>query len=451
VQAGTIDLYYYKHRDGLQNKSLLTSSTKISTEYYQQLIDHNRPDSGTFSQRYYIDESLSDSNDSPVFFYLCGEATCEPSALSGAIRDMAKRYHAKLVALEHRYYGASLPHKTLSTADLQDLSTHAALQDAAAFQVSISKNRNWNGKWIVFGGSYPGSLSAYYRLKFPDLVSGSLASSAPVQAKENFEEYDAHVTKVAGPACVDKMREATREIEASFHNPKRFAEIKRLFGAEAVRDNTDFIYMVADIGAAAVQYGYKTTFCNKLQNNKSALDGYADFAQFLYKAWGISDPVSLSMQGAESENPEDYLSGVGARQWFYQSCTEYGYWQNANSDPSKSSRSSMINMDYHRNVCRRLFGINKPANTDYINNTFYKPLMTDTVSNIFFTNGSTDPWSNLSMTVENGNAVNKNLHYYTIEGAAHCDDLRQPRSTDSESLKSARLQLSSLITDWLTT
>ena len=42
---------------------------------------------------------------------------------------------------------------------------------------------------ITFGGSYPGSLSGWMRLKFPNLIQGSVASSGPVLAQLDFQEY----------------------------------------------------------------------------------------------------------------------------------------------------------------------------------------------------------------------------------------------------------------------
>lgn len=40
-------------------------------------------------------------------------------------------------------------------------------------------------KWVTFGGSYSGAMSAWMRLKHPELIDIAMATSGPVQA-----EYD---------------------------------------------------------------------------------------------------------------------------------------------------------------------------------------------------------------------------------------------------------------------
>lgn len=47
-----------------------------------------------------------------------------------------------------------------------------------------------NTPWICIGGSYAGAVSAWYRLKFPFLTIGGLASSAVVNPIYNFTQYD---------------------------------------------------------------------------------------------------------------------------------------------------------------------------------------------------------------------------------------------------------------------
>lgn len=443
--AGPVELYLQRQQESLQP---LVATKTIHQSQFIQLIDHNNPSTGTFTQRYYIDESFSTADNDPVFFYICGESACTKRALNGAIRNYAKKHHAKLVALEHRYYGESIPFNSFSTQDLGFLTTDDALDDLAYFQRQISKKKNWQGKWVAFGGSYPGSLSAYYRLKFPYLVAGSLASSAPVMAKEDFYEYDTHVTQVAGPQCAEQMRTVVNAIEATLNDAKQLNQMKTLFEASEVQDPVDFLYLIADTGAAAVQYGMRDEFCSALSSKATPLQGYAEFAKDLYKSMGVS-AVEMTAQGAMSETPGDYKNGIGMRQWYYQSCTEYGYWQNANPNQAQSTRSALINLDYHHQVCQRLFGLNEPAKTSSFNATYYYPLMDELVSNIYFTNGANDPWSLLSMAEKNGNAVNAKLSYYLIDGAAHCDDLHSPSAKDSDSLRHARKIMEALIEDWL--
>lgn len=61
----------------------------------------------------------------------------------------------------------------MSDSSLEYLNSEQALADLAAFSQSMAMKFNLtNSKWISFGGSYPGSLSAWFRLKYPHLVHG---------------------------------------------------------------------------------------------------------------------------------------------------------------------------------------------------------------------------------------------------------------------------------------
>lgn len=446
--ADAKSFYNERYLAKLANSDWEVAQHLIQEKTYQQLIDHSNVQLGTFTQRYYVDESFSTSKDSPVFYYICGESECTQRSLTGAVRTLAQKYHAKLIALEHRYYGKSLPFAKLSTDNLKYLTTESALQDLAQFQKDMSIQNQWTGKWIAFGASYPGSLAAYYRMKYPQLVSGALASSAPVMAKEDFEEYDAHVTKVLGKECADKVRSVIHEVEEVVrHNQKdRIDQYKKLFEAEDIKDNRDFLYALADMVAAVVQYGRVYELCDVMAEKQNPLDAYVSFAKFEYALLDMR-AIDLVPEGSLNED-SNKNSSSNMRQWLYQSCSEYGYWQNANHDPEKSSRSSLLNLDYSRNVCTRLFNI-QASNGDYINDNFYAPLLNYSVSHIFFTNGSTDPWSNLSLTTKNGNATNPYLDYYTIEGAAHADDLSAVKVSDSATLREARQKLDGLIKQWL--
>jgi pimeloyl-ACP methyl ester carboxylesterase len=442
--AGVLDLLYQNKLDETQ-QSLFNDN--IEEGSFKQAIDHHNPDIGFFGQRYYFDNRYALSNKSPVFFYICGESTCRSSRLQGAIRAYAEEHHAFLIALEHRYYGKSIPNYHLTIENLAYLYTDAAIEDLYYFQKAMIKEKDLKGKWVAFGGSYPGSLSAYYRLRHPEMVVGALASSAPVMAKENFEEYDAHVTSVAGEACANQMRAVVKEVEQAIDtDPQRYKEIKHLFAANEVNHPIDFLYLIADVGAYAVQYGDHQRFCSALTNG-SAIEAYAAYARELYDRYGVS-ALYFTFEGAKSEDPHDYANGLGIRQWYYQSCTEYGYWQTANSHRALSTRSAKIDLDYHHEVCQRLFGIGEAAHTEAMNQQFYYPLILS-ASNIYFTNGSNDPWSKLSLLPENGNAENQNLFYHLISDASHCEDLHYPQQSDSIALKEVRADFDRLLSEWL--
>ena len=84
-------------------------------------------------------------------------------------------YNATVAFIEHRYYGESL----IPNSNYKYLSSTQALWDYADIIEQISK-ANTTRPVIAFGGSYGGMLSAMFRIKYPHLVDGAIASSAPL-------------------------------------------------------------------------------------------------------------------------------------------------------------------------------------------------------------------------------------------------------------------------------
>jgi pimeloyl-ACP methyl ester carboxylesterase len=413
--------------------------------FTQKLSPADPSDTRTFTQRYFLSSAYASGPGAPVIYYICGEAECAPTFVTRQVGELAKAMGAHQIALEHRYYGKSQPFADYTVEHLQYLRTDNALADLAAFQRYAMTQLGLGGKWIVIGGSYAGALSAYYRLQHPELVVGSLASSAPVEARNAFEEFDYHATVVAGTACADAVRSVIAKADAALDDAQALAALKKQFGAEDITDPDDFVYLLSDLAAESMQYGKRQDLCTRLLAGGDVTANYAAYVKD-FLGWFGATAVSFVAQGGLDlpATPDN-----NARPWFYQSCAEYGYWQNAYHDPQFSMRSPRINAAYHANLCKRLFGMEE-ADDAAMNATHYSRLLDPAqASRIFFTNGSEDPWSELSISAVRGNDHNASTPVQWIVGGSHCSDLRASSAGDSDSLISARQHFAQLVSDWL--
>lgn len=441
------------HRQSLQKKELKGKLSSIFLRadgtfrsaqelYFEQKLDHSDPNSGTFKQRYFRDSTYAENESSPVFYIICGEWNCAGTGSYGYAEGLAKKMKAHLIALEHRYYGESLPMTNLTTENLKHLNLDAAIEDLATFQRSMMNEEGLKGKWVSFGGSYAGTLAAFYRLKHPELVAGSLASSAPVFMKPDFFEYDAHIAKVLDKTnCGSKVREAVLLIEKKMQTEEGLLELKKQFDAEDVINPQDFLYVAADMVAAAVQYGRDKMLCEGLNSTDDLIAGYALGGLNVLRSMGYR-PIDLSMQSAEKVEvtPDDNY-----RQWIWQSCQEFGWFQVSNT-AGATSRSTQIDYAYHDAVCQRLYQLPMAQKHSELNDIWYSPLFNPETSGIIFSNGGNDPWSTLSVT-ESTPESNSLLNLYLMDGAAHCDDLRGlPKLL---SVVAAQQQMAQVISEWI--
>ncbi|VDM52793.1 unnamed protein product, partial [Angiostrongylus costaricensis] len=120
----------------------------------------------------------------PIFFYTGNEGGIEGFAkATGMMWDLAPMFHAAIIFAEHRFYGDTLPFGNLSFSSINNLGFLTSEQALADF---ATQNNTWNYSYpkdtpvIAFGGSYGGMLSAWLRIKYPHLVNGAWASSAPL-------------------------------------------------------------------------------------------------------------------------------------------------------------------------------------------------------------------------------------------------------------------------------
>jgi pimeloyl-ACP methyl ester carboxylesterase len=452
AQAGVFNHLIEKkiEQKRLQLSTHAIKLTRVQQDSFDQLLDHfDSSNTTTFKQRYYIATDYSNGNaKAPVIYYQCGEGNCLDSyPIPPAIDTYASKLGAAIVILEHRYYGKSQPFDQMTGDNLKYLTYEQALEDFAVFQRYVTKQMSFNGKWIFAGGSYSGALSAYYRLKHPELVVGALSSSGVVKTETSFEDYDRMVASGLGPDCLAAVKEVTQQVEAALNDPVALAKIQATFQSQAVKDPLDFLSVLDGMESAAVQYGQQKAFCTTLLSSSDHLTNFATAGLSAIGILGMS-PVDMTFQGSESTLATDYESDVGDRQWTYQSCTEFGGFSVPYHDPAQSAESTLLDLKYNLDGCNKLFGTTTPPETDRMNATYYTPLLDPSTTNIFFTDGSMDPYSLLSIATVNGNVTNPGTTAFTLTGLAHCADLGNANG-DGGMIDQAQAMFLKLAQQWL--
>ena len=86
--------------------------------------------------------------------------------------ELAWQHGALLLALEHRYYGPSIPNNSLETENMKWLNSEQALGDIAHFHTVMTEKFHLTSanKWVTWGGSYPGMMAALARYRYPHLI-----------------------------------------------------------------------------------------------------------------------------------------------------------------------------------------------------------------------------------------------------------------------------------------
>lgn len=467
-----------RSKGGNLGEPVLSSETISLPEeqWFTQRLDHFNPtDAHVWKQRYFVNSDFYKPN-GPIFLMIGAEGIANAKwMIEGQWIEYAKEFGAMCFYLEHRFYGKSHPTADLSIKNLVYLSSEQALADLAYFIEAVNTGYKFSNdtKWIVFGGSYGGSLAAWMRAKYPHLVHGAVSASGPLLAQIDFDEYYIVVTNALNgysDKCVSIIQEANSQINTFLHHIVGQQQIQKKFklcdpidpGHTKKVDISNLYETLASNFAGIVQYNKDNrqssqtanitieTVCDILANEKlgKSMDRLAYISNMILNATKEKcldyryDKMVHELRNITwaSEQAE------GGRQWMYQTCTEFGFFQTSTGQSNVFGNSFPV--EFFVQQCVDIFGprynMNLLKSAVARTNILYGALNLQ-VTNVVFVHGSIDPWHVLGIT----QSSNPQAPAIYIKGTAHCANMYPPSEGDMPQLKEARIQIKDLIKQWL--
>jgi len=470
--------------------------------YDDQLVNHFDDNKSTWSNRYYKSTNYFEGPGHPIFLVVGGEGALDHGMLYPFVtQHLAPRFGASVIQIEHRFYGPYQPimGREATVAELVELLTP---QQAMADMIQLTKHfkEELNCSHydrsspnycpvITVGGSYPGFLSAMFRLAYPDFVDISYASSAPLKLYAQTADQNAYydiVTKAAdrlSPGCADAVRVTLEEAKEQI---KEFSSVKEAVKSmkmctDTVPEYITTLKTLSDdvmmaIGFSFADYDmdayppseelglYKA--CQVYQDETlSSMEKVADFFQLLKEdaeeeeeypgliADEDRDCFDLSIFLPDGDNPRIATSdwsgsggGNDGKMWDFQLCTTL-------IDPIGFSEESMFparvwTYEDLTNYCQlRYVEEVTPQPLALVRNLQFDDLVGMGASKILFTNGLQDMWSGGSY-LEN---LSDSILAVNFENGAHHSDLSHvgPSDKDTEDIREGFVKITNILNNWL--
>ncbi|KAH7836978.1 hypothetical protein Vadar_008123 [Vaccinium darrowii] len=427
-----------------------SASENLETFFYTQTLDHfnYRPESYvTFQQRYVINSKYwgGASENAPIFVYLGSEDAIDGALnIIGVLPDNAPHFKALQVFIEHRFYGQSIPFGLTIEEAVENESTRGyfnsaqAIVDYAEVIIYLKKKLSaHNSPVIVVGGSYGGMLASWFRLKYPHVALGALASSAPILYFDGITPENAYYS------IVTKDFKSWSEIDRVASKPyglsilsKKFKTCSHLNNSKELKDYLETMY------AIAAQYDHPplypvTEVCGGIDGAKEGTDILGRIFAGLLAYRPNRTCYNINEYNVPSE------SDIG---WDWQTCSEMvipiGRGIDDTMFPPAPFNLRQFIMD-----CRSWYGVPPRPHwvTTYYGGHDIKLVLHSFASNIIFSNGLRDPYSsggvleNLSGTL---------LAVHTAKGS-HCLDILLAKETNPRWLIKQRRVEVKIIDGWI--
>eukprot|EP00316_Scyphosphaera_apsteinii_P008850 CAMPEP_0119315198 /NCGR_PEP_ID=MMETSP1333-20130426/34829_1 /TAXON_ID=418940 /ORGANISM="Scyphosphaera apsteinii, Strain RCC1455" /LENGTH=464 /DNA_ID=CAMNT_0007320481 /DNA_START=96 /DNA_END=1487 /DNA_ORIENTATION=+ len=447
------------------------------THWFNQPMDHfhfSGNASKMWKQRYLLNgtfwgrKPLPNACKGPILFYTGNEGPIDAFwASNGFMTEvLAPRLGALIIFGEERYYGQSLP--TGLGGSFKYLSTEQVLADYANLLTHLKEEFGAENCPVVsFGGSYGGTLTTLFRLKYPHVVVGGLAASAPLGyyspggwaargvTQTTWFEIVKRVYSEAGPNCFEDLVGSVQEVNRTMRIPAHANALAKLFGLCGVPTNVDgFIYWITEALESIPQVDYPepsgslpgypvNATCDLFSRPApNVFNALAQVTKWFYGMEAGCTPVSAAVNEQVAGGvPGDGPSSASA--WGFQSCSEtlHGF-----STVPGAWRSYQFDAAAQDALCQKYFGVSPRLGWLELWSGGYNIPTKSRLSNVIWSNGRRDPWHGGGFLRPTdavpGGAV------FVMEQTAHHQDLRRPTTLDPPELTAVRMKEEALIRSW---
>ncbi|KAH8884831.1 hypothetical protein GQ53DRAFT_797563 [Thozetella sp. PMI_491] len=436
------------------NMNVVTNGT------FDQLLDHQDPSKGTFSQRYWYDAQYWNGPGSPVFLFNVGESSAD--GYTGYLHNMtitgyyAQKFGGAVIVIEHRYWGESNPYPdNLTTETLQYLDLPQSVWDMTYFAKNVKLEAGDEtisnadeAPWVFVGGSYPGALAGWISRIDPGVFWAYHASSAVVEAIYDFYGYFDAIARGMPKGCSDDVKAVIQHVDGVFNNGTEsdIQDLKETFGLGVVEHPEDFAAQLAgDFFWWQSNETKVFEFCDYIESYasgkapsskdkgvglKAAMAGYASWVK------ETSDCTEASP--CNSYDPKNEYNNVkddsGDRQWLWMLChNPFAWWQvGPPTNDGTTIVSSLLTPEHSQRDCALEFpttngfqvGSVEGFTVDHLN--MYTGGWDADFERVMFVNGEFDPWlaATVSSTQRPGGPrqATKDMPIYTVKGGNHVPD-----------------------------
>lgn len=446
---------------------------------FNQPIDHANPSGPTYSQRIQVVTNYYNPSNGPLLFHAGPENPANLYTLSCMnLPQWAQSLQAGIIGVEHRGFGGSLPWgavKNYSSVTLDNV----LLDYAAVIRWAVSAQGpfpNAKGKVIVFGGSYGGFLSFMMKLRFPDLVLGSIASAAPV--------YLFGSSYLADPGRQGLWFDAVASTFRTFH-PECAARVSQAFHtATEMLNNRSYAQLRSQLRLCTLpSAARKVTLLNYLRRSMQMVsqfnfpfktppfpfdllcseDGLSS-VQLIAAAMDLSynstkKPISCFPWEGHSRHSQEASGLVQSAHWMslrgsstldyeetwtYITCSYFVIPITMNT-----SIETMWHYDDHWSIkgvaayCMQKFGVSPTL----VPPVSIQDLEKDSVNNIVFSNMGYDPVRVFSLQTDI--SVNRSVTLLFANHAAHTEDICAPSEGENQDIVEMRESELTIMQRWL--